>query len=551
MPYAVDDQNFDAADARNLIRAAGSRFDENLALIVKEIMDETLVNLDWWAGQLWWFVPNGLVATPWQFHPTAPASLKRLSNIAHELNFETPPSSFFHEPTLMKVDEATWLPSAKVLKAAGVRFLVILDIIAEDRPSARLIFIVQTGHSLGTDERQFLKATSLLLPKMVVRERARTDLQFRATHDPLTGLLNRLGLHQQLNLVPLAKKNLRAVLFIDINNFKQVNDQYGHEIGDELLIYIAGQLSAQIRPTDALARIGGDEFVVVAGEVALPEAAEIFANRLWAAVAEPFVLSNGTSWQGAASIGVALWLPGETYATALRLADMQMYRAKKHDGGVAMQSPTAQPQAAISSGGLLEIHPIMSLLNYEVQGLQVTVQTDLRLPDSLQLGAMVSSQLQSRLLGASHDIWLRLPKSFWLDSDRISELLEVIYQQIQKPQINLVMSCATMSFESRLAAKELVDRFKVGIVLEDFGSGNRDLELLQELEPVALVIDSAAVIPEELNEEVMGVFDWAVPRSVIAIADVLGITAVAPAGANAAQLKSFENLGCKLWLQGS
>ena len=114
-------------------------------------------------------------------------------------------------------------------------------------------------------------------------------------YDPLTGLLNRRGLNQLLELTPAVKKTLRAVLFIDLNKFKEVNDLFGHATGDELLIHVASELANQIRPTDALARIGGDEFVIVAAGVASPHAAELFAKRLWSAVAAPFTFTNGST----------------------------------------------------------------------------------------------------------------------------------------------------------------------------------------------------------------------------------------------------------------
>lgn len=540
-----------SSDAQTLTRINEGRFDENLNLIVKEIMDEALGSLGWWAGQLWWFLPNRFEASQWQLHPTAPASLSALNSGIQDFTDSAAPTDYFHEPTLIPIDHATWLPTLGELKSAGVRFLVALDIIADDRPSARMLFIVPSSRSLGSDERQFLKVSSLLLPKMVVRERVRTELQFRATHDPLTGLLNRLGLNQLLQVATVTEKTLRAVLFLDLNKFKEVNDLYGHAIGDELLVHIANALSGQIRPTDAIARIGGDEFVVVAAEVASPEAAEVFAKRLWSAVAEPFTFSNGSTWLGSGSIGVALWLPGETYASALRQADMLMYRAKKSGGGLECQSFSSDPEAAFSSDGLLSITQFSQMGSNQVMGALVTVETVLRLPDTHQLGALIAESLASQSAETFGEIWLKLPKSFWLDGDRIAGLLEVISSQDAELQVHLVLSCASASFESRLVARELMDRFNVGIVLDAFGSGNRDLELLQLLTPVALIVDGLSMIPEQLGGDEQCDFDWAVPRSVVAIANVLGIEAVAPIQASAAQLKSFANLGCDLWFQAN
>ncbi len=535
------------SDAQILTRVSEGRFDENLTLIVKEIMEETLSNLDWWAGQVWWYLPNGLEPGTWHLHANAPASLNRLTAPVKDAPLAQVPTEYFHEPTLMPLAEATWLTTAPMLKSAGVRYIVALDIIADNRPSARLVFIAPSANSLGSDERQFLHASSLLLPKMVVRERVRTELHYRATHDPLTGLLNCLGLNQLLQLAPVAKKNLRAVLFLDLNKFKEVNDQFGHAIGDELLIHIANQLSSQVRPTDALARIGGDEFVIVASEVASREGAEGLAKRLWAAVSEPFQYSNGSSWKGTGSIGVALWQPGDTYAEALRQADMFMYRAKKDGGGIEVQPDIDEADAEATPDDLLSATEFSELETNQARGVMITLETVLRLPDTARLGAMIAERLSTVPAEHQHELWLKLPKSFWLDGERIAGLVEAVRQTGTSAAISLVLSCASASFESRLVARELIDRHSVGIVLDAFGSGNRDLEMLQLLTPVALVVDALSMQPEQWGAPDQTDYDWAVPRSVVAIANVLGIDAVAPVQATGSQLKSFKNLGCDLW----
>ncbi len=528
------------------MRVSEGRFDENFNLIAKEIMDEALINLDWWAGQVWWFLPNGLEAGPWQLHPSAPASLNKLNDIRASVLNEIP-TALYGSPTIVPIEYAEWLPDVRNLRAIGVRQLVVLDIIAEDRPSARMLFIVPTRDSLGQVEQQFLNVSALLLPKMVVRERARTELQYRASHDPLTGLLNRRGLNQLLELAPAVKKTLRAVLFIDLNKFKEVNDLYGHAAGDELLSHVANELAGQIRPTDALARIGGDEFVVVAAEVASPEAAELFAKRLWSAVAAPFTFTNGLTWNGSGSIGVAIWQPGDTYAEALREADALMYRAKKAGGGIEIQSGAAAEDAGRGLEDILTLTPVTDLRSGDAHGFMVSIESVLSLPETEKLGAMIVEVLDAERVDKCKGVWLKLPKGFWLDSERIAGLLEVIRVLAPAIKIDLVLSCASASYESRLVARELMDRFGVGLVLDAFGSGNRDLELLQLLTPAALIVDSLSMQPDDLGGENQTDFDWAVPRSVIAIANVLGVDSVAPLGATASQLKSFENLGCDLW----
>jgi diguanylate cyclase (GGDEF)-like protein len=173
------------------------------------------------------------------------------------------------------------------------------------------------------------------------KERERTDeelarreeeLAFLATHDPLTGLPNRtliVDRAEQMLARAARTKTPVAALFIDLDNFKAINDTLGHNVGDELLQAVAARLDAVVRGADALGRLGGDEFVVIVEEVSLTTGPELVAERLLEALQQPFKLGpeGQTNVTVSASIGVAV---GERIAAAdlLRDADIAMYRAK-------------------------------------------------------------------------------------------------------------------------------------------------------------------------------------------------------------------------------
>ena len=529
-----------------MTRVSEGRFDENLTLIVKEIMDEVLTNLDWWAGQVWWFLPGGFEQAAWQTSENAPGSFNNLSVISSLPTNVKHPTEFYLEPTILNLSDAHWLPNRDWLKDAGVRNLVMLDIVAEDRPSARLVFIVPSSKSLTAVAKQFLSAASVLLPKMVIRERARTELQFRATHDALTGLLNRRGLTNLLELATSPRNMLRSVMFIDLDKFKEINDAHGHPIGDELLVHIASQLGNTIRPTDALARIGGDEFVVVAGEVSSAADAEAFAKRLWKAIATQHTFSNGAKWNGTGSVGVAIWEPAENYLDVLRTADMLMYKAKKSGLGVQVQDLHALNQESDSLIEPIQVKQLVRLSDQTTCGYQVTVETVLRSPDSAQLGQLIADRLDLLANGAREEIWLRLPKSFWLDADRISGLLDQLRHHTGGANLSLVLACDLASYEARMVAREIFEQYAVTFVLDSFGTGTRDFDLLRLLEPIALVIDANSMQPNELSEDKASNFDWAGPKSVISIANVHKILSVAPSGATDNQLSSLASIGCDL-----
>ena len=162
--------------------------------------------------------------------------------------------------------------------------------------------------------------------------RREEELAFLATHDPLTGLPNRtliLDRVEQMLARSLRSKTPVAALFIDVDNFKGINDTLGHGVGDELLCGVAARLEGVVRHADALGRLGGDEFVVIAEELSLAAGPELVAERLLEALSHPFKLGaeGETRVTVTASIGIAA---GQRTSAEelLRDADIAMYRAK-------------------------------------------------------------------------------------------------------------------------------------------------------------------------------------------------------------------------------
>lgn len=154
-------------------------------------------------------------------------------------------------------------------------------------------------------------------------------LQELATHDALTGLPNRLLLMQNLgSMLSLAQRNGQhmIVMFLDLDGFKEVNDSYGHEAGDFVLIEVANRLRMLIRNSDTLARMGGDEFIL--GFMQSDEV-DVLASRIINAIAKPIQLPYGTHVNIGTSIGVALYKEdGATAEELLRVADDRMYISK-------------------------------------------------------------------------------------------------------------------------------------------------------------------------------------------------------------------------------
>jgi diguanylate cyclase (GGDEF)-like protein len=162
--------------------------------------------------------------------------------------------------------------------------------------------------------------------------RREEELAFLATHDPLTGLPNRtliLDRVEQMLARSIRSQAPVAALFIDVDNFKTINDTLGHGVGDELLCAVAARLGGVVRHADALGRLGGDEFVVIAEELSLAAGPELVAERLLEALKHPFQLGENkeTRLTVTASIGIAAG-PRVSAEELLRDADIAMYRAK-------------------------------------------------------------------------------------------------------------------------------------------------------------------------------------------------------------------------------
>jgi diguanylate cyclase (GGDEF)-like protein len=195
--------------------------------------------------------------------------------------------------------------------------------------------------------RTFADAAGAVLSGVARLEASRAQ----ARHDPLTRLPNRAALIERLSVaiaVTRREQSLLAVLFIDLDGFKAINDEFGHDTGDAVLRAVATRLSQHVRPQDAVARFGGDEFVVICEEVADRAGAEIIAARLARALADPIVVDDARVEIGA-SIGLVVGDGRSRPAQLLRDADAEMYRGKLRRGSRPPQAPERSPAREESS----------------------------------------------------------------------------------------------------------------------------------------------------------------------------------------------------------
>lgn len=194
------------------------------------------------------------------------------------------------------------------------------------RRDGAVIWVIENATLIGDD---IIEGT---LTDITDRKLAQEQIEYQAYHDALTGLPNRLLFRDRITIaLPQARRHQRlcAVMFLDLDQFKMVNDTLGHTVGDRLLQEIASRIKANVRAGDTLARMGGDEFTILLAELRDAEGAAIAAQKILEAVRQPVVIDEHVL-HVTTSIGIALYpQDGEDAETLLKNADSAMYRAKE------------------------------------------------------------------------------------------------------------------------------------------------------------------------------------------------------------------------------
>ena len=364
---------------------------------------------------------------------------------------------------------------------------------------------------------------------------AERQLEQLAQTDPLSDLPNRRGLVSFLEQsLTHARQNMTrgAVLYIDIDNFKWINDTFGHDAGDELLTNVAARLKNCLRDSDFVARLGGDEFAIVCPQVNSPAAIELLARRIVDRIARPFKLKAGEGIVGA-SIGIAFYSPDTKNADELlRLADLAMYQTKNRGkSGYTIYSEElgefAQKQASMREQirlGIdndwfdLYLQPIIdlktgqpvgaeALLRLVVPGLG-TVSPDDFIPVAeesgqiLELGKRVLVEGLTRLdtlqkQTGIHDFYFAINISIKQLNDELEFLIEQAISEYPAIKDRVVLEITESMFLSRQEEVALkLERLKnmgMRIALDDFGTGFSSLSHLQQFPVDIIKIDKSFV----------------------------------------------------------
>ena len=408
------------------------------------------------------------------------------------------------------------------------------------------------------------------------QRQSEVKIEYMAHHDSLTDLANRVLLNDRLEqaLGRVQREEMVAVHHLDLDQFKAVNDTFGHPCGDKLLRIVAERLRGLVGETDTIARMGGDEFVIVQAMVADPAEATSLAQGVIDALSEPYDIDGQQAVIGV-SIGISVG-PGDgsNPDKLLRNADLALYRAKSDGRGtlrffepamdLQMQTRRVMEQDLRKAlpGGEFELHyqPVVNLASKEISGFEALIRWNhptrglispaTFIPLAEEIGFIVPlGEWVIRQACATAAQWpdnLHVAVNISAIQFRSPGLMQVIVSALAasglaptRLEIEITESVLLHNKEATLAVLHQLRALGIRIAMDDFGTGYSSLTYLQSFPFDKIKIDRSFV--KNINEDSSSL---TIVRAVAALANGMGMTATAEGVETAEQLHSIASEGC-------
>ncbi|MGH9086168.1 MAG: putative bifunctional diguanylate cyclase/phosphodiesterase [Acidimicrobiales bacterium] len=415
------------------------------------------------------------------------------------------------------------------------------------------------------------------------RTRLEEELAHQAFHDSLTGLANQALFRDRLDHALARRRAVTdgdlAVLFLDLDNFKHVNDSLGHPAGDALLVAVTERLASCLREADTAARLGGDEFAILLEDVADLGRADEVAERILLALAAPYRIADKDVF-ATASVGIAGHTPGLDGEQMLRNADLAMYTAKRlgknrferfdptmHTAAMERIEVEADLRRACARGELrLQYQPIVSLDDGELLSVEALVRWQHPTRGLLAPGAFIGFAEESDLIEEIGQ-WVlqeacaqtRRWQQEHPERRHIGVSVNVSPRQLRNPAITTIVANTlrrtgldaedltleitegAMMHDTEVALARLHELKSLGVRLavDDFGTGYSSLSYLQQFPIDVLKIDRSFVDRIEHGPE-----ESSLARAIVRLAQSLHLSAVAEGVENAEQMGWLREIGC-------
>jgi diguanylate cyclase (GGDEF)-like protein len=417
--------------------------------------------------------------------------------------------------------------------------------------------------------------------KAAEREQAEARIKYLATHDSLTGLPNRAMFNQLLTYsLANARRYQRqcAVLFIDLDRFKLINDSLGHAAGDALLIEMAKRLNGVVRASDVVARLGGDEFTILLNEISGPDQAMMVASTLLTSFSMPMDLS-GHECRVTGSIGIAMFpADGEDEQSLMKNADIAMYLAKaegKNDARLfstdiktqsidSLKIETSLQHAVERNELCLHYQPKQDVLTGQIAGVEALVRwnhPELGLlspiqfiPQAEETGLIVAiGRWVLNTACAQHMAWQRAglppmsmavnvsPRQF-SDLNLLHDIDRALAVSEMDPkflQIEITESMVMLNVERAIRVLDAIQSRGVRLAIDDFGTGYSSMSMLKRFPIDTIKIDRSFVRDLPDSSE-----DKAIAEAIINMGKALGLTIVAEGVETIEQDKFMRDHDC-------